>query len=335
VSSKLNARGAGSKSKLAIPWTASQDGKVTGFATYWVHATEGSYYEGDGGIQVVTLRPDVGGVPGDTVLGELRLNRPCARGGAFAPCGGWDHAHTLNFLSLGTPGTVKAGQKYWWHIENVHSDPQNNWTGVDGLSDAKGPYNDFPQLYRNRGSGWQPASNADLGIFPRSDLNSWPDGYVDYTDSTFAAIYAVKYSDGTISSQSPYAEAKAALAEWGGKTPIFQQIEVPGGTLEEVWLHAEHLSGSNQVTLTINGATYTAGGDGWIKFTPNLAVSDGLVTLRFSSNGSWRTRAQWRYWPDAPDWGGGGHHGAVGNDWVIWGKPRAADLPFLATIRTK
>ena len=261
-------------------WTADEvgysfrgNGQTIGSLRQYLMFTsyESGYSRGDGGTVVYEIRPDAGGVPGNTVLattGNLignRLQLTEAQANAKYP-----GAHYLPYnetsttqkyafprIPLDANYATSDGEKLWMTVRPTHSDTANHNISVNAirnrhqwLTPVIDPRFDasFDTRFKSLQNGvWvDESASANFGYMPVFDI-------IDTNGNGIAGQrFYQNPADITESDKSPNV---------GGSNRARQRIVVPSGTLSLIAVCGGLNFGSAPMTVTIsqNGSTLYTG----------------------------------------------------------------------------
>lgn len=250
------------------PIEAPRTGNLASFATYFIFAEKDQYFAGTGGINRFTIRQDVNGQPGSTVLGEFTITNPTASGGIWSDWasarGNWSHFGFNNQVA------VTAGARYWVVAENLHANPSGNWVGINSITSGDGaPGTAF--VYKET----SPGSN----VFERF---SYPG------EGWFVGLFDLKYKEGDGFGQGYYhAKFEHSIGGATQAREVFTPTSDQSVTGLRVW--AERTGGSGGLTakLTRNGSVITqstVSGSGWVAFPLSTTLQAGTTyAIEFSA----------------------------------------------------
>ena len=228
------------RGKVTMRFRNKHTGKISGIMCYVMGTGYDGYGKGNGGTWKITLRTDDGTNhwPTQTILGTV--NFPLAQYGK----GGLTVFPKINFTSA---VGVDSGALYHVVIENIDSDPSNNYSGLNTLTQY--PPNPSPQ---------QPAC-SDLDwflLFSRTPYTTW------VADSwQLTPILGLYYTDGYATGQgyiNGYISSPAPVIV-SGNTKIAEIFTVTSynriATTVNLWLN--RISGSDVLIVRLEKADGT------------------------------------------------------------------------------
>ncbi|NNC92803.1 MAG: hypothetical protein HKN80_09955 [Acidimicrobiia bacterium] len=318
----LRPRTAGASDWALGTWEAPRTGNLDSLALYFVFAVEGNYFKGSGGINRFSIRPDVNGQPGQTVLGEFTITNPTAPAGIWSD---WETSRgSAEHFAFKNPVTVTAGTKYWIVAENLHPDPTNNWVGINALTEGDGgPGTAFVYIETSAGSN----------VFER---------FVYEGEGWFAGLFDLTYQEGDGFGQGYY---HAWFDQSVGGAQRARQVLTPSSqhTVTDLRVWAKKTGGGGALTATLSSgggvvAQASSSGTGLLSFSLDTTLQAGTTYyLEFSApsgtaytftslreNSGWSTGSRFVEGYSEYDAGSGWSGG-----WPIWGSTRQdGDLMF-------
>ncbi|NNC39771.1 MAG: hypothetical protein HKN95_03675, partial [Acidimicrobiia bacterium] len=307
------------------PIKVPSTGNIGSLALYFIFASEGNYFAGTGGINRVSIRDDVGGQPGSTILGEFTIANPTASGGIWSDWadrrGNWSH------YPFDRQIPVAGGARYWIVVENLHPDPAANWVGINALTAGGG---------------------APGTVYVHIETSSSSSTFEPYSypgEGQFTGLFDLKYTDGRGFGQG-YLHAFFDQSVGGGRQA--REVIVPTATrnVTSLRIWAPRASGSGDLTVALSSggnelARASASGSGWLAFPLSATLQAGTTYhLEFSApadtaytfsalreTGTWSSGSRftdgYADYHDGSGWLGG---------WPIWGSTRQeGDLMFYFT----